>query len=387
MKKKHICVVTSTRADYNYFRLILRKIISSRLLKLSLCVTGTHLLEKYGKTISYIKNDNIPIAKIIPMYTEDTVAEGNMGRAVAKGIEYFTEAFIDLKPDLLLVLGDRYEPLAGVIAASTLSIPIAHIHGGDNVFRGQIDEQIRHSITKFSHLHFPATEKSAKRIKLLGEEEWRIHKVGSPSIDHFFLEIYLKKSEICKEINLNPLEKIVICLQHPYTFEHEKSGEHMKITLEVLKELKLQSVIIYPNNDPGSHLIIEEIKKKKDESNFKVFKNLGHFEFYSLMQNVDLLIGNSSAGMIESPIFKLPVVNIGDRNKGRESADNVINVGYNYNSIKKAIKKTLSENFKKKCENIKNPYGDGKASERIVKILENLEINEKLLIKQLTYNV
>ena len=161
----------------------------------------------------------------------------------------------------------------------------------------------------------------------------------------------------------------------------------MRTTLQVLKDLNLQSVIIYPNNDPGSRFIIDEIENNSNNPNFKIFKNLKRIDFLSLLKNVDLLVGNSSSGLIESSIFKLPVINIGNRNKGRESADNVINVHCDYLEIKKAMIKGLTDEFKLFCQNIENPYGDGKASERIVNILENLDINKELLVKQLTYNV
>jgi UDP-hydrolysing UDP-N-acetyl-D-glucosamine 2-epimerase len=169
MKTKNIAVISSTRADFSYLRLILKKIIQSKSLKLSLLVTGMHLLKKYGMTIDFFEKDDIPIKKVIEMYDENDLSKTSLGKAIGKAIINFSDAFYEIKPDLLLVLGDRYEALAAVIAASTLLIPIAHIHGGDNVSQGQVDEQIRHSITKFAHIHFPATEKSAERIRKLGE--------------------------------------------------------------------------------------------------------------------------------------------------------------------------------------------------------------------------
>jgi len=255
------------------------------------------------------------------------------------------------------------------------------------VHQGQIDEVIRHSITKFSHIHFPVTPKSSERIKLLGEEEWRIHMVGSPSIDSIYNEKLLTKKEIFSKFEFSPSQKLVLCIQHPYLFEVERAGEQMDLTLRVLKELKLNTVIIYPNNDPGSELIINTIESNRSVPHFKIYKNLERIDYLSLLKNVDLLIGNSSSGLIETPIFKLPVINIGDRNRGRESAENVINVPHNYGEIQKAVNYGLSEKFKNICLNVKNPYGDGKAAERIIRVLEDLQIDKKLLIKQLTYEV
>ena len=387
MDKKKICVITGTRAEYGIFHLILKKITESKKLQLHLLVTGTHLLEHLGSTMNQIEDDGFKIDGIIPMYDQHENKDSYFGRALGRAIIGFTDELIKSKPDLLLVLGDRYEPLAAVLAASTLSIPIAHIHGGDNVFKGQIDEQIRHSITKFSHIHFPATKISSERIRLLGEEEWRIHMVGSPSIDMIYQEKFLKKEDLCRKLGLALTEKIIICIYHSYIFESEKAGEYMNTILRVLEELDFQTVIVYPNNDPGSDLIIKEINIKEKIQKFKIFKNLERIDYLSLLNNADLLIGNSSSGLIESPIFKLPVLNIGNRNKGRESAENVINIINDYNEIKKAIDMAFSEEFQENCQKVMNPYGDGKASERIIKVLEELEINKELLIKKLTYDI
>ncbi len=387
MVKKHICVVTGTRAEYGLLKLTIEKIHNSEKLRLSLIVTGMHLLEKYGKTIDIIKQDKIPIARIIPMYEENENYKKSLGIALGKAVIEFTKVLNELNPDILLVLGDRYEPLAAVLAASTLSIPIAHIHGGDNVLQGQIDEQIRHAITKFAHIHFPVSEKSYERIKLLGEEEWRIHMVGSPGIDILHQEDLFTKEELCTKLCLNKNEKIILCIQHPYAFESEKAGKQMHSILKILKDINYQVIIIYPNNDPGSDLIINAINSYSDVPKFKIYKNLERKTYISLLKHIDLLIGNSSSGIIESPIFKLPVINLGDRNKGRETGDNVINVDIESSEIKKAIEIALSEDFKKSCQNVKNPYGEGKAAEKIIQILNNLTIYKKLLIKKLAYTI
>jgi UDP-hydrolysing UDP-N-acetyl-D-glucosamine 2-epimerase len=387
MKQKHICVVTGSRAEYGLMKLIIRGIQESNDLKLSLVVTGMHLLKKYGNTIDIIRKDGIPITKAIPIYEEDIKKKDNLGRTLGTAITEITGALDEINPDLLLVLGDRYEPLAAVLAASTLNIPIAHIHGGDNVHKGQIDEQIRHAITKFAHIHFPVSEKSSERIKLLGEEEWRIHMVGSPGIDMIFQEVLFTKEEVCRNLKLNKNEKIILCIQHPYTFESEKAGEQMHFILKILEEINYQTIIIYPNNDPGSDQIINAINLYNRSPKFKIYKNLERKTYLSLLKHIDLLIGNSSSGIIESPIFKLPVINLGDRNKGRETGENVINVVIEPTEIKKAIKIALSDDFKETCQNVKNPYGEGKATEKIIQILSNLVINKNLLIKRLTYRI
>lgn len=385
MKMKQICVVTGSRADYNYLKLIIEKIDISPELELLLIVTGMHLLKTYGHTIELIKKDKLNISKVIPMYEDHDSTAVELGKAVGRSIIEFTEALNDLKPDLLLVLGDRMESLVAVIAATTLKIPIAHVHGGD--ISGTVDENIRHAITKLSHLHFPATPRSFERIKRLGEEEWRINLVGSPTVDLILSESLLSKETICQKLGLIATESVVLCIQHPNVFESNQAGMQMRMTLQVLKELNLQTIIIYPNNDLGSDLIIEEIERNRSNSKFKIFKNLGRIDYLSLLKSADLLIGNSSGGLIETPVFKVPVVNIGTRNKNREQAANVINVDFNHDDIKKAVQKALSSDFKNSCSTILNPYGDGTASDKIVKILEDLEITEDLLIKKLTYDV
>ncbi len=387
MSIKKVCVVTGTRAEYGLLKFVINNIQQSQKLKLLLLVTGMHLLKKFGYTLDNIKKDGFSITKTIPMYDENDNQKESLGIALGRAIKNFSKAFVDIKPDILLVLGDRYEPLAAVLAASTFFIPIAHIHGGDNVFQGQVDEQIRHAVTKFANIHFPVTPKSSQRIKLLGEEDWKIHMVGSPGIDMVYQENLLKREELFLKYKLDKKKKIVLCTQHPYVFEAEKAGKQMKITLQVLKDLNLQTIIIYPNNDPGSELIIEEIESNRNVKNFKIFNNLERKIYLSFLKNVDILVGNTSSGLIESPIFKVPVVNIGDRNKGRESGDNVLNVPHEYLKIKNAIHYALTDDFKKVCQKVKNPYGEGNASKLIVNVLENLEINKKLLVKKLTYNL
>ncbi len=382
MPKKHICVVTGSRAEYGILKLLIQKVENSEKLNLSLLITGMHLLPQFGNTIDIIKKDNVPITKIIPMYEEDNFKEEDLGKAVGRAIIGFNEALNELKPDLVLVFGDRFEGLAAVIAAAALLIPIAHIHGGDDVKEGQVDKQIRHSITKFAHLHFPATKSSAERIKRMGEEEWRIHMVGSPSIDMILQEKLLTKKELCEKLDLNEDGKIILCVQHPYITEKEDSGNQMKIILDLLKKSDLQTVIIYPNIDQGSKLIIKEIEANMNHPRFKIFKNIERERYLSLLNHCCLMIGNSSSGIIEMSAFKLPVVNIGGRNEGREGGKNVINVKPTYEDIKKGMIKALSDEFREECKDIKSIYGDGTASEQIVEYLEELEINKKFIVKR-----
>ncbi|KKL80534.1 hypothetical protein LCGC14_2003800 [marine sediment metagenome] len=387
MSINKICIVTGSRSDYAYLKPIIEKIERSTKLEMFLVVTGIHLLEEHGNTFETIIKDGFHITKIIQMYDPKEKSKLRFGKSVGKAIINFTDCFNEIKPDIVLVLGDRYEPLAAVIAASTLSIGIAHIHGGDNVSKGQIDEQIRHAITKFAHIHFPATLKSSKRIILMGEEPWRVKMFGSPTMDEICEPEKLSKEELFKELQLNPTERTVLCVQHPYIVKSNKAGEQMAMTLQILKDLNIQSIIIYPNNDLGSSLIIKIIESYRNTPKFKLYKNLDRVLYLSLLKNANLLIGNSSSGLIETPFFKLPVINLGDRNKGRETGANVLHATFEASEFLSALRKGLSKEFKDFCQNVKNPYGEGKTGEKIVQILEELKIDKKLLIKRLTYKV
>jgi UDP-hydrolysing UDP-N-acetyl-D-glucosamine 2-epimerase len=386
MKKRKITVVTGTRAEYGILKPLLEEIRKSNNLKLKLIVTGMHLLKRYGLTINEIKRDGFKVEKIVKMYFGNEKDSEYHGRALGKGIRNFTKVLSGIKPDILVVLGDRLEPLAATLAAATLKITIAHIHGGDKTDSGHIDECIRHTITRFAHIHFAPTKKCKERLIKMGEEGWRIHNVGALNLDTILRSPKIKKEILFKKLELNLNPKIILCIFNPVHLEAERMGEQMCEIIKALKELKIQTVIIYPNNDAGSQDIIKEIKKVKNLSFIKIFPSLFHTEYISLLKYADVLIGNSSSGIIEAPAMKLPVVNIGSRNVGREHAQNVIFVEANKNKIIKAIKKALyDKKFRKIIQRSKNPYGDGKTSNRIIKILSKIEIDKKLLQKKITY--
>jgi len=383
---KKIGVVTGTRAEYGILKPLLIKIKESKDLELNLIVTGLHLLKKYGLTIKEIEKEGFKIDGIVEMYDDDKEDITYHGKALAKGIAGFASLLSKIKPDILVVLGDRLEPLAATLAAATLRIPIAHIHGGDKTDSGHIDENIRHSITRFANIHFTATKEHTKRLIKMGEEPWRIFQVGALGLDSVINQKTISKEDLAKKIGLQLDDKIIVCVFHPVHLEQELAGKQMHEILEAIKELKMQTVIIYPNNDAGSQDIIEEIEKCKGLPFIKIFPNLPHSDYVNLLKCADVLIGNSSSGIIEAPSLKLPVVNIGSRNVGREHAENVIFVDVKKDKIINAIKKALyDKKFKEKVERCINPYGDGKASERIVKVLGEIKIDKRLLQKKITY--
>jgi GDP/UDP-N,N'-diacetylbacillosamine 2-epimerase (hydrolysing) len=383
---REITVVTGTRAEYGMLKPLLEKIRSSSDLALKLVVTGMHLLEKCGLTINEIKEDGFEITDKIQMYLGDESDPAYHGKALAKGIEGFTQLLMRIGPRILVVTGDRLEALAAAVAAATLNIPIAHIHGGDKTDSGHIDEPIRHSITRFAHIHFPPTREHADRLIKMGEEPWRVFQVGALGLDSILNQKPIAKQTLSKQLGINPNEKIITCIFHPVLLEKESMGSQMHEILESVSALKTQTVVIYPNNDAGSHSIISEIERYKDLPFIRALRNLPHIQYISLLKHADVLIGNSSSGIIEAPSLKLPVINIGSRNTGRQHAENVIFV----NTVKKEIINAIQialydEDFNEKVRQCKNPWGDGKTSGRIVRILSEAVIDKKLLQKRITY--
>jgi len=318
------------------------------------------------------------------LLSNDTGA--SMAKSLGIGIIGITQALEQINPDIVLLLGDRDEPFAGAIAASQMNIPVAHLHGGDSTSGGCIDESIRHSITKFAHIHFPATEESAERIKKLGEETWRIHTVGAPGLDTILNTELIPKEQLIKQYSLNTNEPLLITIQHPVTTQPENAASEMRTTLEALSELGMQTILVYPNSDAGGRSMIEVIKEYEHLPFLYTFKSLPHVEYLSLLNIADALVGNSSSGIIEASSFHLPVVNIGIRQEGRQRTDNVIDVAPSKEKIIEAINIDLhDETFKQKVNECVNPYGDGRAGLKIAEVLAGIEIDQKLLQKHITY--
>ncbi len=385
MMRKKITIITGTRAEYGLLCPVMRAIESCSKLKMSLIVTGTHLSHEYGYTINEIQKDGFRVDAIV-----DMLLSNDTGAAMAKSLGIciigITQALEQIQPDIVLVLGDRGEPLAGAIAAAHMNITIAHIHGGDSTSGGCIDENIRHSITKFAHIHFAATEESAGRIKRLGEEPWRIHIVGAPGLDTILNTELIPREQLIKTFSLHAKEPLLLAVQHPVTTQPENAGEEMRITLEALAELKIQTILVYPNSDAGGRSMIEVIKEYEHLPFLHTFKSLSHTEYISLMNVSNALVGNSSSGIIEAPSFHLPVVNIGIRQEGRQRTDNMIDVVHDKKKIIEAVNKALYDKiFKQRVHECINPYGDGKASSRIVDVLAEIEIDKKLIQKKITY--
>ena len=381
---RKICVVTGTRAEYGILKPVMDAIKKSPTLELSVIVTGMHLAQQFGYTLREIEEDGFRIdAKVDMLLSGDTGTA--MAKSIGNGIISIAQALDIIKSDIILILGDRTEPFAAAIAGAYMNIPIAHIHGGDSAKAG-LDEYARHAITKLAHIHFPATENSAERIIKMGEDQSNVFVVGAPGLDSILNEKLIEPEKIAKIYNLDLSEPILLVMQHPVTTEVEDAPDQIRETLEAISELKHQTILIYPNADAGGRKMIEVIKKYEKYLFITIFKSIPHVEYLSLMKITSVMVGNSSSGIIEAPSFGLPVVNIGSRQEGRQRAENVIDVGYNKEEIKAAIKKALyDEDFKRKVKNCKSPYGDGKAGVRIADILSKIKTDKNLLQKRLTY--
>jgi UDP-hydrolysing UDP-N-acetyl-D-glucosamine 2-epimerase len=303
---------------------------------------------------------------------------------IGKFIQLLTKKVIETKPDIILILGDRGEMLAGAIVGAYLAIPVAHLHGGE--ITSTVDEFSRHATTKLAHIHFPATEKSAERIVRMGEEPSNVFVVGAPGLDTILNEKMVEPEELAKKYEFDLSKPILLVVQHPVTTEVNDAPDHIHETLDAILELKYQTVLIYPNADAGGRKMIEVIKEYEQYPFIKTFKSIPYKEFLSLMKMASVMVGNSSSGIIEAPSFGLPVVNIGSRQKGRERAENVIDVGYDKEEIKAAIKAALCDvDFKEKVKKCKNPYGDGKAGIKIADVLSKKKIDKEVLQKRLAY--
>jgi GDP/UDP-N,N'-diacetylbacillosamine 2-epimerase (hydrolysing) len=379
---RKIAVITGTRADYGIYKPLLNKIREHSELTLSLMVVGMHFLEEFGCTVREIEKDGFIIdAKITGLYNRDS--RFDMARSAGEGIIKLAEVLEKHSPDVMVILGDRGEMLAAAVAATYLGIPLAHIHGGE--VSGSVDGVVRHAITKLAHIHLAATEKSAERIKKMGENPDYVFVVGAPGLDSV-VHGMSTPPETLQKYGIDGQNPYILVMQHPVTTEVESAAEQMQCTLEAVALVQKQAIVIYPNADAGGRKMIEVIKEYERKVEFILsFRSIPHTEYLWLLRGASCLVGNSSSGIIEAPSLGVPVVNIGTRQRGRERAQNVVDVGYTTHEIRKAIEKALYDtSFREKVKRCENPYGDGNASERIVKILSEIAF-DTICDKRLMY--
>lgn len=382
---KKVLAVTGIRSEYFILQPILEELVK-RDIELKLVVTGTHLSPLYGSTYKLIEKDGYSIIKLETLLSSDSL----QGRSKSLGIQIMglTDIVYIEKPDWLIVLGDREESISTSVVGTYSNVPVAHICGGDRVV-GNIDDSVRHAVTKLAHLHFPTTIENGNRILKMGEEPWRVHVAGNPALDSIRKQSDLSYDYINDKLctNLSHDRPFILLIKHPLSSEISEAGEQMKVTLEVVSELKYDTIITYPNSDAGGFEMIKVIKEFEKKCTFiKAFETLPRDIFVNLQKKAALLLGNSSCGLLEAPFLKLPVVNVGNRQKQRQHSENIIFVSHNKEQIKKAINKCLfDKDFINKCKSCNNPYGDGFSGERIAKIISETKINDKLLNKQIVY--
>ena len=382
---RNILVITGSRAEYGLLKNIMYAIQRDDQLRLQLIVTGTHLSQQYGMTVNEIVADGFEIDMSCSILVDSTSKDKNV-KEIARAINEFSDAFNKLKPDIVLILGDRYEAFAAAATAMAMTIPIAHIAGGE-VTEGAMDEQIRHSITKMAHIHFVGADAYEKNVKNMGEESWRVFNVGDSGIENIKLTKLMTREEISKNLGIDIDEETILATYHPVTLELDQVEGQINNVIEALKQVSKKVIFTYPNSDNGGDKIIAAINKFQDSnSNIHVFKNLGSLRYLSVMKHCGVVIGNSSSALIEAPYFKKPVVNIGNRQKGRLMADNILQIDYSVESIVRGISEAMSMEFREKVKNTKSLYGEGNTSEEIVKILREVTIGEKLLKKKLVWS-
>lgn len=381
--KRKICIITGSRAEYGLLKPVMAAIRKHPKLRLQAIAAGMHLDKKHGSTWKEIVDDGFSISAVAMLPpSHDTGA--SMADAIGDGIKSMAHAFRKLKPDIILILGDRTEPLAAALAAAYMNTPIAHVHGGDKT-QGGLDEPTRHAITKYAHIHLAATKTSAERIAKMGEEPWRIHTVGAPGLDTVNGTKLMTKRGLATMFGKRLADNYALVLQHPVTTESDLAGRQMTITLDAIEKAGMATFIIYPNNDAGSQAMIDAIENHPHRFRSIIAKNLDHDIYLSLMKHAAVMIGNSSSAIIESSSFKLPVVNIGMRQEGRERSINVLDATHDRKKILAAIKTAISPAFRKKAQKAKSPYGDGKAGKRIAETLAKIAIDKRLIQKKLTY--
>ena len=383
--KKKICIVTGSRAEYGLLYWLLKEIEASQDFELQLIVTGMHLSAEFGLTYKEIEKDFKINKKIDIDLTLDTSL--GISRSMSIAQISFAKAYNKLNPDIIIVLGDRYEIFSAASAAMISKLPIAHIHGGE-ISEGSLDDCMRHCISKMSHLHFAATEEYRTRLIQLGENPSRVFNVGGLGIENIKRFQLLNKSEFEKSIHFKLNKKNILITFHPVTLENNTSKLHFQELLKAINDLDDTSIIFTKTNSDLNGKVINQMidqYTKKYSKKSIAFSSLGQLRYLSALQFVDAVVGNSSSGLIEAPSFKIATINIGDRQKGRIKAKSVINCLPKKNNIKNSFKKIYSKNFQKLLNNVKNPYDNGFSSKKIIKVLKSIKIEN--LLKKNFYNI
>ncbi len=378
--KRTIAAITSSRSDYAHLHWLLHDLARHPAIDLQVIALGPHLSPEFGHTGTEIPKNPVALTTIECLLSSDT--DVGMAKTLGLATLGLADALGRIRPDIVLLIADRYEMLAPASVALTLRIPIAHIEGGE-ITSGAIDDAVRNAITKMSHLHFACTRTAQQRVIAMGEQPWRVGFSGSLSLDHLRRAKLLTRPQVEKAlgIKLNKTRKNILALYHPVTLMKDtvKEAEEM---LAALRGTKHQILFIYPNADAGSRKLVQMTERFiAANPGSKLFVNLDHTTYLSLLRNVDLLMGNSSSGIIESTSLGIPTLNIGIRQRGREHAANVLDVPADRKEILRAMQQALSPEFRHSAQGLENPYGDGHASQKITRVLVKTPLGSKLLFK------
>ena len=384
--KRKVCVITGTRAEYGLLYWVIKGLDDDPEVELQIIATGMHLSPEFGLTYKNIEQDGFEINSKVEMLLSSDTSVG-ISKSIGLGVIGFAESFDTLKPDIAIVLGDRFEVLAASVAATIGRIPLAHCHGGEAT-EGLIDEPIRHSVTKMSHVHFTATEEYRKRVIQLGESPATVFNVGALGIENINKLDLLDRPAFEEAINFKLNKRNLLVTYHPVTLETATAEEQFKNLLEALDDLQETNLIFTkPNADSDGRVIIDLIDEFVAENKDKAiaFTSLGQLRYLSALKYMDGVVGNSSSGLIEAPSFKIGTVNIGDRQKGRIRGESVIDCEPSVTSIKGAIDHLYDQKFKELLVNIVNPYGEGNPSEKIIDTLKSVRLEN--ILKKSFYNI
>ncbi len=384
---KKICVITGTRAEYGLLKPLIKRINEDEELELQLIATGMHLSPEFGLTYKEIELDGFTIDEKIEMLLSSDTPIG-ISKSMGLAVIGFADAYERLSPDMIVVLGDRYEIFAAASAATVARIPIAHLHGGETT-EGVLDEAFRHSITKMSYLHFASTEEYRKRMIQLGESPDRVFCVGAIGIENIKRLKLLDKNQLEEDLKFEFGDRNALVTFHPVTLEESTSKEQFQELLNALDRfIDLKIIFTKSNSDTDGRIINSMIDKyvEKNKNRAVSFTSMGQLRYLSAMRNVDLVIGNSSSGIIEAPSFNIPTINIGDRQKGRLQGETVINCKPLGIEIYEAIELGLSDSFKENIKNSENPYGNGRVTEKILSILKAF-LDREIELKKIFYDL
>ena len=379
--RRRIGVVTTSRADYSHLYWPLRALAAHPDIELQVVAMGAHLSPQFGNTLKEIEHDGFPItARIECLLSSDT--DTGMAKTIGVAILGLADALTAWRPDLLLLIADRYEMLAPAAAALAMRIPIAHIEGGE-ISQGAIDDHVRNALTKLAHIHFTSTETARRRVIAMGEEPWRVTHAGAPSLDHMRKSQLLDRSALELKLGLRFSPPTLLVAWHPVTILSDTNAEAQAF-YSALAQLPGQLIFVYPNSDAGGLALIERTRAMAAmRTNTHIYVNLDAVTYWSLLGQVDAMVGNSSSGIMEAASFALPVVNVGIRQQGRERATNILDAPASTDMIVAALQQALSPAFRASLRGMSNPYGNGTAAETITRVLATVSL-ERLLVKEPT---